>query len=190
MRKAIIAATALAAFGADARGADNGFYLGGALSRSTIDTESEFFGFSYEDEDTAYKLIGGFRPLDFFAIEANYVDFGEIVFDNRDTVADGVRSEYESQALDAFAVGYLDPGLPFLELFGKAGLVYWDADAVLQGGISGAELSDSESGADLAYGGGVQLGFGSLSARLEYERFEMDTDSTELWSLGLTWTFL
>lgn len=187
MSRIFIAAAALLAFGLPAHAADNGFYLGGALSRSTIDTDDEFFGFEYEDEDTAYKLIGGFRPLDAFAIEANYVDFGEIVFD--DTAADGFRGEYESRALDAFAVGFL--GVPFVEAFGKVGLVYWDADAVLQGGIGGIDLSDSESGADLAYGAGVQANFGSLSARLEYERFEIsDVDSTELWSLGLTWTFL
>lgn len=187
MRSTLIAAAALMALSLNAHGADNGFYLGGALSRSSIDTEDDFFGFRYEDEDTAYKLIGGFRPLDAFAIEANYVDFGESVFD--DPAADGFRAEYETRALDAFAVGFI--GVPFVEAFGKIGLVYWDADAALSGGIADVDLRDSESGTDLAYGAGVQAHFGSLSARLEYERFEIDdVDQTELWSLGLTWTFL
>ncbi|HZW59298.1 MAG TPA: outer membrane beta-barrel protein [Woeseiaceae bacterium] len=188
MRHAILLLAAMLAGSLDAHAADNGIYLGAALSRSSIDTESDFFGFSYEDDDTAYKLIGGFRPLDSLAIEANYVDFGNIVFDNRDTVPDGFRSEYQTQAIDAFAVGFI--GVPLVEVFGKIGVVYWDADAVLQGGISGVDLRDSDSGADLAYGGGVQAHLGSLSARLEYEKFEMaDTEKTGLWSLGLTYTF-
>jgi OOP family OmpA-OmpF porin len=190
MRNPIIAIMALYLISLNAYGADNGFYLGGALSRSSIETESDFFGFSFEDEDTAYKIIGGFRPLDAFAIEANYVDFGNIVFDDRDIVTDGIRSEYEAQAIDAFAVGFI--GLvPLVEVFGKVGLVYWDADAVLEGGIGGVELRDSDSGTDLAYGAGVQAHLGSLAARLEYENFEVsDTSKADLWSLGITWTFL
>jgi hypothetical protein len=51
-------------------------------------------------------------------------------------------------------------------------------------------VSDDD-GTDLAYGVGVGLGFGSLGARLEYERFEIDdADTVDMISLGVTWTFL
>lgn len=189
MYKSTIAAALLLGLSVNANAGDNGIYLGGSLSRSTIDTDAEFFGFSYEDDDTAYKLIGGIRPFDRLAIEANYIDFGSIEFDNRDLVADGIHSEFEAQAIDASAVVFL--GGPLLEVFGKVGLVYWDADAVLEGGLSGVDLRESDSGADFAWGLGAQASLSSLAVRLEYENFEIsDTNSVELWSLGVTWTFL
>jgi len=189
MRTSLFAALVFLAMSMNAYGGDNGVYVGGALSRSMIDTEADFFGFQFDDDDEGYKVIVGFRPIDAFAIEANYVNFGSVVFDNRGTVSDGVRVEYEAQAIDAFAVGYL--GGPGIEFFAKLGAVYWDADAALQGGIAGVDLRDSDSGADLVYGGGLQVHFGSLAARFEYESFDVSgVDSLELWSLGLTWTFL
>ena len=189
MRKQFLIGAALLAAAMPAIAADNGIYFGGALSRSSIETETDFFGFSFEDDDTGYKLIGGIRPFDALAIEANYVDFGSVAFDNRDVVSDGVRAELDAQAIDAFAVGFI--GGPLIEVFGKIGVIYWDADTVLQGGLSGIDLRDSDDGVALAFGGGAQAYFASLAVRLEYERFEIsEADAVELWSLGVTWTFL
>jgi hypothetical protein len=48
-----------------------------------------------------------------------------------------------------------------------------------------------DDGADLSYGGGFQLRFGSLAGRLEYQRFDLgDRDNQQLLSLGVSWTFL
>lgn len=188
MFMARLATLLLLAAGAAAHAADNGVYVGGALSRSSIDTDSEFFGFSFKDEDTAYKLIAGVRPFDRLALEANYVNFGSLEFSDGQ-VADSLRGEYEGKALDAFAVVFV--GGPFIEGFGKIGAVYWDTERVLQGGIGGIDLRDDDSGADLAWGAGAQAYLGSLAVRLEYERFEVDSaDRLDLWSLGVTYTFL
>ncbi len=188
MRKRLLAAILPLAFCISAHAADNGIYVGGTLSRTTIDSNVDLFGIDFDDEDTAYKLIAGIRPFDALSFEANYIDFGSIVFDNRDIVSDGIRSELEAKAIDVQAVGYI--GGPVLEFFGKAGVVFWDADAVLQGGIGGVDLRDSDSGTDLVYGAGIQAQFGSLAARIEYESFDVaDADDVELWSFGLTWTF-
>lgn len=188
MSARILSTLLLLATGVAAHAADNGVYVGGALSRSSIDTNGDFFGFSFKDEDTAYKLIGGIRPFDRLAIEANYVDFGNLEFDDG-LVVDGVRGEYEAKALDAFAVVFA--GGPFIEGFGKIGAVFWDADAAVQGGLAGLDLRDSDSGADLAWGAGAQAYLGGLAVRLEFERFEIDrADKLDLWSLGVTYTFL
>src|SRR5262245_32874919 len=55
--------------------ADNGLYIGAATSNvsSDYDVPGSFFP---PDDDRGFKLIGGFRPLDSLAIEANYADFG------------------------------------------------------------------------------------------------------------------
>lgn len=188
MPKRLAVAALPLVFCLSAHAADNGIYVGGALGRTTIDSNVDLFGIDFSDEDTAYKLIAGIRPFDALSFEASYIDFGSVVFDNRGVVSDGIRSELEAQAIDVQAVGYI--GGPIVEFFGKAGIVVWDADAVLQGGIGGVDLSDSDSGTDLVFGGGIQAQFGSLAARVEYESFDIaDADDVELWSFGLTWTF-
>ena len=57
--------------------ADNGFYLGLASSDVSSDYAVAPFDASRAEDDRGLKAIVGFRPLDKFAIEANYVDFGE-----------------------------------------------------------------------------------------------------------------
>lgn len=188
MRICLLAAALPLALCVTAQAADNGIYVGGALSRTTIDSSVDPFGIDFDDDDTAYKLIAGIRPFDAIAFEASYIDFGSVVFDNRDAVSDGIFSELEAEAIDVQVVGHI--GGPVLEFFGKAGVVFWDAEAVLQGGIGGVDLRDSDSGTDLVFGGGVQAQFGSLAARVEYESFDVaDADNVDLWSFGLTWTF-
>lgn len=167
--------------------ADNGFYIGGGITRTSFDTSSDFVqdapdDFSIDDDDNGYKLIAGIRPLDWLAIEANYVDFGSV--SEGDDILGG---EFELSGFDAFAVGFLP--LPFVDIYGKVGVIRWDADARVS--LGGTTFSDSESGTDIAWGGGVQARLGSLAGRLEYERFEVDdTEEVAMITLGVTYTFL
>ncbi|MCP5328263.1 MAG: porin family protein [Sinobacteraceae bacterium] len=172
----LIAAGLLLAAGS-ARAADNGFYLGAGLTQSKIDD----VGPSIDFKDNSFKLIAGFRPLDAFAIEFNYIDLG------RDGANLGpISVDVDGKAYAAFAVGLLP--LPLVDLYAKAGVARWESKARTTG-ISLDNLDDS--GTEFAYGAGVQARLGSLAARLEYERFDIaDTDGAELISLGVTWTFL
>jgi len=157
--------------------ADNGFYLGAGLTQSRIND----VGPSIDFKDESYKLIVGFRPLDVFAVELNYIDLG------KDSGAIGpLGYSVDGKAYAAWAVGFLP--LPFLDLYAKAGVARWESSARATG-ISLDRLDDS--GTEFAYGAGIQARLGSLAARLEYERFDVaDTDGAELISLGVTWTFL
>ena len=172
----LLGGTLLAPGGA-AQAADNGFYLGAAFTQSKIDDVAPTLDF----EDDSYKLIAGFRPLDVFAVEFNYIDLG------KDSQSLGpVSVSVDGKAYAAYAVGFLP--LPLLDLYAKAGVARWESDARATG-ISLGSLEDS--GTEFAYGAGIQARLGSLAARLEYERFDIeDTDGAELISLGLTWTFL
>lgn len=166
--------------------ADNGFYVGGGITRTSLDTGSDFVqsapDFGIDDDDNGFKVIGGMRLLDWFAVEANYVDFG--------SVSAGIgplNGEFELKGVDAFAVGFLSA--PFVDIFGKVGAIRWDADSRIAG--SGLDFSESESGTDIAYGAGLQARLGSLAGRLEYERFEVDgTEEVAMITLGVTYTFL
>ena len=174
-----------------AQAADNGIYLGGGVTRTSIDTGSDFVeaapDFSLDDEDNGFKVIAGMRPLDWLGFEANYVDFGKI--EGTDAGATISSAEFELTGIDAFAVGYLSA--PLVDLYGKVGVIRWDSDSAVMGGPGIITFSSSDSGTDFAYGAGVQARLGSLGARLEYERFEVDgTDEVAMITLGVTYTFL
>lgn len=174
-----MSATLLCLLALPALAADNGFYLGGSVGQANVQDQDELSGFELDSDDNGFKLIAGFRPLDFLGFELNYVDLGK----PQDTIG-GVDVEIDANGIDAFAVGFLP--LPFMDLFLKAGLISWDAEASVEG-----FGSVSDSGEDFAWGAGAQLRFGSVAVRAEYEQFEIsDVDDVNLISLGLTWTFL
>ena len=152
--------------------ADNGLYLGAGVGQANVDVDAG--ALEVDGDDTGYKLIAGFRPLDFFAVELNYIDFGSVEDSGLSVDAD---------AISAYAVGFLPVGP--VDLFAKAGVA--DANASLDSPIGRFETD----GTKFAYGVGVQLRFLSLSARLEYEEFDVDdVENLNMLTLGLTYTFL
>ncbi|MBC7983287.1 MAG: porin family protein [Candidatus Obscuribacterales bacterium] len=170
-----------------AQAADNGVYLGAGVTRSTIDANSSAISqtitnVGIDDDDNGFKVIAGVRPLDWLAVEANYIDFGEVSTSTATT-----RTAYGLKGVDAFALLLIGP--PFLDIYAKGGAIRWQAEGDITSALGTAR--DKESGFDVAYGAGVQARFGSLAARLEYERFEIDnTDETSALTLAVTWTFL
>jgi hypothetical protein len=167
--------------------ADNGIYLGGGIVRSGIDASRSDMAntlnnsVDLDDDSTGFKAIVGIRPLDWLAAEVNYIDLGE-VSSNSGTVHAAVGLK----GVDAFAVFLFD--LPFVDFYAKGGFIRWDAS--LDSNITAVDTGD-DSGVDAAYGAGTQVRFGSLAARLEYERFEIEgTEETSAITLGVTWTFL
>lgn len=176
MRKTLLPAVALALFAGAAHAADNGFYLGAAISQSKIDGIAG----NFDLDDTGYKLIAGFRPLDVFAVELNYMDLG------RDSTTIGAAA-FKAEATALAGFGMLMLPLPLVDLYVKAGVASWEAKGTLSS-VTVSRLKDD--GTEFAYGAGAQLHFGSLAARLEYESFDIDnTDGVDLFSLGMTWTF-
>jgi hypothetical protein len=165
--------------------ADNGVYLGAGVSQVKLDNVGEDFDTgnldNFELDDTSWKLIGGFRPLDNFAVELNYMDLGD-----ESRTINGVTFNVEGKAYAAYAVGLLPFGP--VDLYAKGGLVRYESE----GGASGPlGFRFDNDGTEFGYGAGVQARLGSLGARLEYEQFDVDnTDGVEMLSLGVTWTFL
>ena len=182
MRKLLILLPLLA-LGGVAQAADNGFYVGGGVSQARLDDIGDDFDTGdlndFKLHDTAWKAIVGFRPMKMFAVEANYDDLGS---ENRSLGAGEFRAD--AKAFAAYGVVFLP--IPIVDLYAKAGLARWKTSARADGLF---DLDDK--GTDFAYGAGVQMNFGSLAARLEYEQFDIKhTDGVELLTLGLTYTFL
>jgi uncharacterized protein (DUF1684 family) len=176
--RGLLMSACLAAPGA-AFAADNGFYLGLASSDVSSDYAAESASASGADDDRGFKAIVGFRPLDSFAIEANYIDLGE----TRIPISLPPSTlSIDSQALSVSAVGLI--ALPLVDLYARLGVARWESEASLFG------ASQKETGTDPTYGAGAQVRIGSFALRLEYERFEFADDSSDLVSVGFTYTFL
>lgn len=177
MLRRITLLAALLAFVPLSRAADNGFYLGAGYAQSDYGLDNPLDVDDFDDEDGGFKLIAGFRPIDSFGVEANYIDHG-------DATIGPVR--FSAETLSAFAVGYLD--FPLVDLFAKAGVASWQFDGRAAGD---PDFSFDEDDLDFAWGAGVQVRFLSLAARLEYEQFKVieDEDIGTI-SLSLTYTFL
>jgi hypothetical protein len=180
MRKATLFAAALLTLPVlPAVAADNGFYLGGSIGQANLQiddlTNDVFPDDDFDADDTAFKLIAGIRPLDWLAVEAAYVNFGE----PEDDVLGG-SLQAEGDGISAFAVGFLAAGP--VDLFAKAGLIAWDSK--IDGGVF------DDDGSDLAYGVGAQFRVLGLSIRAEYEKFEISDVDLDMISVGLTYTFL
>lgn len=174
--------------------ADNGFYLGAGATQSDYGLSNPGAALPFDDSTSGYKLIAGWRPLDSFGVEATYIDHGDatvpsgIVCIQFITVPCPASTSLTATTMSAFAVGYLD--LPLVDLFAKVGVNSWKFDGHSIGGFVPL-FRVNESGTDLAYGAGVQARFGSLGARLEYERFEIVRSETlDAISLSFTYTFL
>lgn len=173
MRKAVLATALLLTSGATFA-ADNGLYLGASLGQANLDIDQR--PIQIDSDDTGFKFIAGLRPLDWFAVEASYVNFGEPESGALAANVDGI---------SAFGVFFVPAGP--IDLFVKGGLISFDSSVEIDG------FGDiyREDGTDLAYGAGLQFRLLSLGIRAEYERFDIDdVEDANMISIGVTYTFL
>jgi outer membrane immunogenic protein len=172
--------------------ADSGFYVGGSVG--SAETELEFAdvnagSFDFSEDDTAWKILGGFNfdilVVD-LAVEAAYVDFGSPSADLNSQVG-SARLGVDLDGLSGFGLVGFELGP--IGVFGKAGLVSWDAKTTLDN-----FGSEDDSGTDPAYGVGARFSIGSIELRAEYEIFDIDADGVNssdlsMVSVGGVWTF-
>ena len=155
-------------------GGESGLYLGGSLGSASLDVSDG--GVTYDDNDTAYKIFGGYNfgiiPLINLAIEGSYVDFGTAVGN-----VSGNRAETSVTGWDLF--GLVGFNLGPVSLFGKVGAILWD----------GKSSSGNDSGTDPAYGIGLQFQISSFAIRAEYELFPLNKVDIGLVSAGVSYTF-
>jgi hypothetical protein len=178
---AAFATLGLTAFAPHVMAADNGFYIGAGVSQAK--TELDLSGLGSDDvDDTGFKIIGGWRPLDFLAIEANYMDLGG---DSEDG------SEIDSSAISISGMVLAEIGI--VDLYARAGMAMWDTKFTDFG------ESVSDDGWEPIYGVGVGVHFGSLGVRAEWETFSAEpfddaVDGLDLnfdiITLSVTYTFL
>ena len=164
------------ALGASIAQADNGsFYFGAGVTSNKLN-DIVVQGTAFPDIDKgSWKVFAGFRPISVFAVEADYLALGSNTVEGTctDCCMQACRGLYESdaQAFAAYALGFLPIPVPFLDLYGKAGL----ARAQLTTKIFGSATSNR--GTEFAWGVGVQAHISMFGARLEYEQFNIPNSS-------------
>lgn len=186
--------------------ADSGWYAGGGIGASKIDSADSNAlcsdidaaiasglsgGCSIDDSDTAWKLFAGWRFNPYLAIEGGWADLGDFGVDYN--LTDGVSNETGTgtgSASTFFATGVA--GIPVGErasIYGKLGIHSWDSDGSSQIVFDGAlveSIDGGDSGTDLLYGGGLELGLmEKAAARLEWERYEADEDDLDVFWLTI-----
>ena len=181
--------------------ADSGFYVGGSVGTAAIEIDVPEVP-DFDEDDFAWKVFGGYKfgllPIVDLGIEGGYVDFGAPSQDVSDTnVGLAASVGADATAFDVF--GVVGVGLGPIDVFGKVGLVYWDAGLTasltdLDDPSNNVSESVSDDGSDFAYGIGASLSLGSLEVRGEYELFDIDPADIDgvdvsMWSVGLVFHF-
>lgn len=178
MKRIVVTLFLAAAFFA-ATPAHAGFLFGASVGSSSLEIED------FDESDTGFTGRVGYRFLDFFGVEASYVDFGA---PEGEIGVGSVEAEAEVNGFALFAVG----AFPFAdrwEVFGKVGYFSWDLEADFSNGREG-----EDDGSDLSWGVGLGVKIiGPLKIRAEYENYTTDLDDEDgditYYSVGVDWQF-
>lgn len=164
--------------------ADSGLYLGGSVGNTALevnfdDGQGGFIPF--DESDFSWKLYGGYNfdlPVINLGVEGGYRSLGG---PSATFISDTVGIDLT--AWDVFGVAGFELGP--VTLFGKLGMVAWDAELTLNGIDQG-----SEDDQDTAYGLGASFNLGSFQLRAEYEMFDVsDVEDLYMLSAGFVYTF-
>lgn len=145
-----------------------------------------------DDEDTGYRIFGGYKFHTNLAVEGAYVNFGAFPATGSYLgLPFGV--ETELTGFTAHAVGMIPLGDRFT-LLGRAGAIFWNMDSSAQ--VFGFSGSESESGADIALGIGGQFNFTpNFGLRADFDLYpDLGNDDTgeadvTMVSVGLVFSF-
>jgi opacity protein-like surface antigen len=204
--KTLAALLAIAACGASvAAFADNpvGFYVGAGVGESQNRSDDSRYGYPgyYDDNQFAWQAMIGIRPIRFFGVEAEYLDFGQPYRHHNgfyDVNVSGNDSHPRAAAL--FGVAYLPVPIPFLDIFAKAGgarLQTNVTDFVQQPCTAGGPCPyfvpfsrHTVTDTKFAYGAGVQSKFPfGLIVRGEYERISSTFGDPDALMVSALWQF-
>ena len=187
---------------------DSGWYVGGNIgqSRAKIDDPRIISGLlgggftttsiADDNNDTGYKLFGGYKLNKNFALEAGYFNLGKFSFTAATIPAGTLKGSTKLDGLNLDVVGIL-PVTEKFSAFGRVGMNYAEAKDTFAGTGLVSVLNPSPSKRDLnpKVGLGVQYDFTeSLGMRVEAERYRINDavgnkGDIDVVSLGLVYHF-
>jgi len=206
MTKGVVAVLALAAAliagPATAQGADpSGIYLGGSLGFAQYKDTCKNLLIPCDNEDTAWRVFGGYQFTRNWSVELGYGDFGEAVGSGPIPAGGSVTFKQHSYAFDLTGIGqfYLTQRL---SLFGRLGAYmgrttrddeFTDFPAF--------NAHDAKTNSGFTYGAGLGYTLGRLGVRAEWQRYDnigpnsssslgtSITDEIDVFSIALLFRF-
>jgi outer membrane protein with beta-barrel domain len=180
---ATVAALVLTAGTAFAQDGDSGLYVGAGFGDysveiddidNVIDTVSDF-----DEDESVAKYFVGWRLNRFLGFQGDYYDLG-----NMTGTLKGQQVASSTDGFSASVVGTLP--IAFIELFARAGLIFYDVD--VDRGTANV-IDEGDDGVVYSAGLGFVL-FNRLNLQLEYEVLDIDQldQSDALW-LNASWRF-
>lgn len=158
-----------------------GFYVGAAVGANWQRADLDVI--TLKGNDTAFKLFGGYRFDQYWALEAAYADLGDAQFSES-----GVEVENDVEVYGGWLVATLPIDDRF-SLFGKVGAAWFDS--VVKVRAFGTPLgSDREKGTELAGGAGIFFRPAErVTLRVEYEYSKAEDVRVHVGTLGVSYTF-
>lgn len=181
--KKIICALALAtlsvsSFAAGPANNDGAYYGGISIGNSEYDIDGDVpAGVRLDDSDTAFKLFGGAKINHIFSAEAHYANLGKAKATGGGLNGSVTTHSFGVAGVAGFQVNNV------VRPFAKIGLHYFDDKAK-------GNAFEEDSGIDLFYGAGVEFALDKkLSARVEFEKYDLDSSSANVISAGISYKF-
>lgn len=192
---ALAALASLAA--APAMAEDRGFYVGFDIGQYTWDLDqgsldrqagaaleaiglTELDGTSeVSDDGLTWGIIVGYQVFRFLAVEAAYIDLGEVEYKRRSVVSDGFNTADAAEQLTAESAGPALSAvgiLPFMkrwQVYARGGVYFAsnDASARLSSDGLSAGGRDSSSSQEFFWGAGAGYSNEHWTTRVEYQLF-------------------
>ena len=147
----------------------SGAYVGVSVGSTDIEDEvtDNYDGISNVDsEETAASVYAGYRVSQYLAVEAAYMDLGDVKFTGA-----GTTQEYDFSAITVAALGFV-PLADNFEAFIKLGMHRTEVEA------SGNE-SYKEHDTGMLYGAGVSYSMDNVSFRAGYEKLDINKNGID-----------
>lgn len=151
-----------------------------------------------DDSRIGWKLNVGFDVTNNVAIEAGYMDLNDTSGEMNTVVSNPERffnnaKKIHPNSAEGFTLGsvYHYNITDNIDLTGSVGLFNWEGDAQTQSLNSNPSIgSDDLKGTDLYFGlgGGYQLSQ-DVTLSIEWERYQLDDDNAQMWSIGVNYHF-
>jgi OOP family OmpA-OmpF porin len=175
-----LAALALVAAATANAATQEGFYIGAGFGQAS--TEDDVSGF--DQDETGFKVFGGYTFNRYVGAEAAYFDGGEM----SQNFGGGRSVDAQFTGLNFSLLGRLPLNDSFA-LFGKAGFATYDVDATARVNGTVIATSDDDEEEDLFFGVGAALSFGPFDVRAEYEAIEVEDGEFNIMSVSGVYRF-
>lgn len=160
-------------------------YIGASVAQGTPDGVCGGLS-SCRDDDKGWKAYSGVRLNDSIVLEGGYITFGDLTaYDSNNNRVTSELSGYTTAGVATYQ--YSDQ----IELFGKAGMLWWDNETSGSNGTTTNDGSATFLGVGASYDMGDNLGIRAEWESFEgVERFQGISGSMELLSVGVTMSSL